>query len=128
MNKYLLIVIGILVLALAFTGMALKKQLQVNGERLQAIKEAKAALDQALELKNASEAVVEARDKELTQIKFQSRKYKHELIQALANNDCAKQPIPVELDRLLHERFPKTSENLPTKNNISDVFTPLLGR
>ena len=114
MNKYMLILIGILCLSLAGAGLALKKQLQVNGEQRQAILERDAALAHAKELKNAAEAAVGVRDQKLTQIKETNRSLQNALKSAIANDECSRKPIPAELDRLLRDRAPKAGESLPT--------------
>lgn len=118
MNKYMLILIGIGALALIGTGLALKKQLEVNGEQRQEIKERDVALRHAQELKNAAEAAVGVRDQNLIQIKNQTRRLQNDLKEALTNNDCARQPIPPELDKLLRDRSPKARESVRPKHAL----------
>jgi c-di-GMP-related signal transduction protein len=116
MSKYLIISLSIVTLLLIGSGLALKRQLEVNGEQRQAIKEREAALTQALEQKKAAEAAVGVRDEKLTQIKSENRRLNHALKEAIANAECSGKPVPDELDRLLHDRAPETSQGLSSEH------------
>ena len=126
MTRYLIAAVGVLAVLLSLSGYALKKSIESAAEARQAVKERDAALEEALTQKKAAEAAVESRDQKLTQIKSENRRYQNALKEALANDLCSTKPVPVELDRLLRDRFPiKTGKVMPSGN--SDARPPLPG-
>ena len=115
MTRYLIAAVGVLAVLLSLSGYALKKSIESAAEARQAVKERDAALEEALTQKKAAEAAVEVRDKKLTQIKSENRRYQNALKEALANDLCSTKPVPAELDRLL-DPGPETRQDLPARH------------
>ena len=113
MTKYLIVVLVILGLMLTGAGMALKKQIEVNGEQKERIEEQATALEAAEKSRKEGEAAVESRDKELTAIKQTNRRMSDAITKAMAGDTCADRPVPEQLDRLLRQRAPKAGQGVP---------------
>jgi hypothetical protein len=117
MSKSLLITIGLLILLLLAAGLALKKQLEVNGEQRARLEEQAKALNAAEEQRKEAEKATAQRDADITKINQANRRLRDEITKANAGDDCAHRPIPEQLDRLLRQRAPKAGEGLPTGND-----------
>src|SRR4030042_993883 len=93
-STYMIAEIAVLMILLAGAGMALKKQIEVNGEQKARIEEQATALEAAEKLRKDGEVAVESRDKELTAIKQTNRRMNDAIKKAVAGNDCAVRPLP----------------------------------
>lgn len=116
MTKYLIVALVILGLMLTGAGMALKKQIEVNGAQKARIDEQTTALEAAEKTRKESEVAVESRDKELIDIKQTNRRMSDAITKAMAGDTCADRPVPEQLDRLLRQRAPQTSQSVPTSD------------
>ena len=114
MSKGFLITIAVLILLLSVAGLALKKQIEINGEQRARIEEQATALEAAEKLRKDGEVAVESRDKELTAIKQTNRRMNDAIKKAVAGNDCAVRPIPEQLDILLKQRAPQAGQGMST--------------
>jgi hypothetical protein len=124
--KAALITIGILSLLLLGGGMALKKQIEVNGAQREHIEQQATALKEAEKLRQEAEQATQQRDETLTQIKQANRRLKNEITQALAGDSCQDRPIPAALDSLLRERTAPAGKGLPTPDAApGEKHTPL---
>lgn len=128
MTKYLIVALAILGLMLAGAGLALKKQIEVNGMQKARIEEQSIALEAAEKLRLEGEAAVESRDKELTDIKQTNRRMSDAINKAVAGNDCAGRPVPEQLDRLLKQRAPQAGQGVPAGDAPAGKANPGLAR
>ena len=128
MSKGLLITVAVLILLLSIAGLALKKQIEVNGAQNARIEEQATAMKTAEALRQESEAATLQRDKKLTQINETNRRLQNEITKALAGDACADRPIPAALDKLLHERAPKAGEGVPASNPATGQGNPGMDR
>jgi len=113
-STYMIAAIAVLMILLAGAGLALKKQIEVNGEQKARIEEQATALEAAEKTRKEGEAAVESRDTELTAIKQTNRRMSDAINKAMAGNDCSVRPVPEQLDRLLRQRAPQAGQGMPT--------------
>lgn len=128
MTKYLIFALVILGLMLAIAGLALKKQIEMNGEQRARIEEQAKAMKEAEQMRLEAEAATSQRDKKLAQINETNRRLQNEITKALAGDACADRPIPAALDKLLHERAPKAGEGVPASNPATGQGNPGMDR
>lgn len=128
MTKYLIVALVILGLMLTGAGMALKEQIEVNGEQKERIKEQATALEAAEKTRKEGEAAVESRDEELTAIKQTNRRMSDAINKAMAGDACADRPIPEQLDRLLRQRAPQAGQGVPAGDAPAGKADPGMDR
>ena len=86
MTKYLIFALVILGLMLAIAGLALKKQIEMNGEQRARIEEQAKAMKEAEQMRLEAEAATSQRDKKLAQINETNRRLQNEITKALAGD------------------------------------------
>ena len=128
MTKYLIVALVILGLMLTGAGLALKKQIEVNGEQKARIDEQTIALEAAEKTRKEGEVAVEFRDKELITIKQTNRRMSDAITKAMAGDTCADRPVPEQLDRLLRQRAPQADQGVPTRNTPAGTANPDVDR
>lgn len=103
MNTKIIVVLGVLLL-LAGLGLALKKQIEVNGEQRAKLEDQAAELVAAEQQRQDAEKAVLQRDKEIEFIIKANRRLHDEINKAITGDVCAASPVPAALDSLLRER------------------------
>lgn len=124
MTKYLIVALVILGLMLTGAGLALKKQIEVNGAQKERIKEQATALEAAEKTRREGEAAVEFRDKELIVIKQTNRRMSDAITKAMAGDTCADRPIPEQLDRLLRQRASQAGQGVSAGDAPAGTANP----
>ena len=111
-------IIALIGSALVVAGLLLGmiQALKVIGERTAIIERQKAEIAAAEQTRRDAEAAVADRDRKLIQINLDNRRLHDAIRKATQGNDCADQPIPPDLDRLLRERAAIPGPSLPTSN------------
>lgn len=112
MNTKIIVVLGVLLL-LAGLGLALKKQIEVNGEQRAKLQDQAVALIAAEQQRQDAEKAVLQRDKEIESIIKTNRRLHDEIANAIMGDVCADLTIPTALDNLLRERAPEAHKGLP---------------
>lgn len=123
-STYLIAAIAVLTLLLAGAGLALKKQIQVNGEQRATITEQANALEAADKQRKEAEKATAQRDADIVKITQTNRRLRDDITKATSGNACADQPIPDQLDRLLKQRAPKAGQGMPAGNRSAGASNP----
>ena len=116
MKTWLIETIVVAVTAMVIIGLFLgfQREIKIVGQQAEQIKTRDAALREVEKARQDAEAAVADRDRKLTQINLDNRRLHDEIKKATQGSDCADQPIPPDLDRLLRERTAaRPGPNLP---------------
>lgn len=126
-TSYFIAALAVLLLLLAGAGVALKKQIENNGEQRARLAVQAAALNVAEQLRQSTEQALLSRERDIAKITATNRRLQHDVTKALQGDACAAVPIPPALDKLLCERAPGACKSVPPGDAAGRTPTAALG-